>query len=227
VEGEEFFPSPFPPFSPVGDLQGDPHINQIITVSDDGESEDDGYIEVLQIERYWDRDRPPPCRRRNDQPPCQGVNLSCRKAIAVLAMETGLLRFQSYERNLQVSVPVTPGLSYFTWCTKNLFFRGLVPLAVASVPPPNPALPEFLIGSGLPGVTWMRVFSSFGPFQPAVRSFVFSTQQSMPSLLACFFTGPVPVSLLANPTPHLNLESTLIANYYYVSMVPICQSFSS
>jgi len=111
----------------------------IIIVSDsDSDSDSDEIRNVLQVERYWDRARPPPCRRIDGQPPChQSNNLSCRKAIAVLAMQAGLLSLRSIERNLEVSVPVTPGLSYFTWCTANLFFRGLVPLAVTFVPPPK------------------------------------------------------------------------------------------
>jgi hypothetical protein len=187
----------------------------------DSDSDSDEIPRVLQVERYWDRARPPPCRRIDGQPPChQSNNLSCRKAIAVLAMQAGLLSLRSVERNLEVSVPVTPGLSYFTWCTSNLFFRGLVPLAVTFVPPPNPDLAEFFIGSALPGVTWMRVFSSIGPFQPAVRSFVFSSELSMPSLLACFFSGPVPIALLTNPAPpHVNLEACQLANYYFVTII--------
>jgi hypothetical protein len=88
------------------------------------------------------------------------------------------------------------------------------------VPPPNPGLLDFFIGSALPGVTWMQVFSSIGPFQPAVRSFVFSSELAMPSLLACFFNGPVPVALLTHPAPpHVNLESLQLANYYFVSVI--------
>jgi hypothetical protein len=30
---------------------------------------------------------------------------------------------------------------------------------------------------------------------------VFSSELSMPSLLACFFSGPVPIALLTNPAP--------------------------
>ena len=219
VEVEDITPPPSPPPLPAGVPQGDPHVNQIIiTVSDSSESEDDGFIEVLQVDRYWDRARPPACRRRDDQPPCQGVNRSCRRAVAVLAMEAGLLSFESQERNLQVSVPVSPGLSYFTWCSSNLFCRGLVPLSVTALPPPYPGIPEFLVGSALPGFTWMRVLTSFGPFQPAVRSYVFHTELSLPSLLACLFSGPVPAALLSNPVPHVNLEALLPANYYFVSM---------
>jgi hypothetical protein len=207
------------PPPPPGVPQGDPHFNQIvITVADSSDSEDDGFIEVMQVDRYWDRARPPACRRRDDQPPCQGVNRSCRRAVAVLAMEAGLLSFESEERNLQVSVPVAPGLSYFTWCSSNLFCRGLVPLSVTTLAPPYPGLPEFLIGSAVPGYTWMRVLTSFGPFQPSVRSYVFHTELSMPSLLACLFTGPVPAALLATPVPHVSLESLLPASYYFVSM---------
>ena len=194
----------------------------IIIVSDsDSDSDSDEIRNVLQVERYWDRARPPPCRHIDGQPSCQhSNNLSCRKAIAVLAMQEGVLAFRNVERNLEVSVPVTPGLSYFTWCTANLFFRGLVPLAVTFVPPPNPGLLDFFIGSALPGVTWMQVFSSIGPFQPAVRSFVFSSELAMPSLLACFFNGPVPVALLTRPAPpHVNRESLQLANYYFVSVI--------
>jgi hypothetical protein len=216
--GGGHFP-PSLPSPPPGVPQGDPHFNQIvITVADSSDSEDDGFIEVMQVDRYWDRARPPACRRRDDQPPCQGVNRSCRRAVAVLAMEAGLLSFESEERNLQVSVPVAPGLSYFTWCSSNLFCRGLVPLSVTTLAPPYPGLPEFLIGSAVPGYTWMRVLTSFGPFQPSVRSYVFHTELSMPSLLACLFTGPVPAALLATPVPHVSLESLLPASYYFVSM---------
>jgi hypothetical protein len=49
---------------------------------------------------------------------------------------------------------------------------------------------------------------------------VFSSELSMPSLLACFFSGPVPIALLTNPAPpHVNLEACQLANYYFVTII--------
>jgi hypothetical protein len=67
---------------------------------------------------------------------------------------------------------------------------------------------ETILIRGLPlGLTWMRVKTTYGPLGPAVWSYVFPIELSLPGLLACFFSGPVQPMLLANPAPSVNLEA--------------------
>jgi hypothetical protein len=51
-------------------------------------------------------------------------------------------------------------------------------------------------------MTWLRVETAMGPFRPMARSYIFNLERDVPTLLACYFPGPVPLSLLLMPFPH-------------------------
>jgi hypothetical protein len=217
--GDEGTPPPTPSPPAHGLPQGDPVFNPItVTIADDSSSEDDGFLEVIQVDRYWNRNTPPACRRRDDQFPCQAIGRSCRRAVAIFALENSVLTFECPARNLAVDVPVFPGINVFSWCIANLYCKGIVPLIVTPLPSLE-GIPEFFIRGLPPGLTWMRVETTYGPLRPATHSYVFPVELSLPGLLACFFSGPVPQGLLANPSPSVNLQAVWQgAKHFFVSV---------
>jgi len=193
--------------------------------------EDDGFVEVLEVDEYPCVDRPPFCRRGDDQRvycmrmlPTIG-DRACRRAVAVLAAKAGTLVFECEEKRLRREVEVGEGLHIFSWCFSNLAFKGFKPLSTTPLPPLE-GIPDFTIANAAEGpMTWLRVETAMGPFRPMARSYVFNVERDAPTLLACFCPGPVPLSILLMPSPTANLENFMpTAKYYYVYLtsVPEC-----
>jgi hypothetical protein len=107
--GDEGTP-PHSPSPPAHGLpQGDPVFNPVtVTITDDSSSEDGGFVEIIQVDRYWNRCVPPACRRRDDQFPCQAIGRSCHRAVGIFALENSVLTFKCPARNLAVDVLVFP-----------------------------------------------------------------------------------------------------------------------
>jgi hypothetical protein len=206
------------PHEPVSPEESDP--------SEDGNDwgseaeEDDGFEECIEVISYPNPDRPPFCRRRDDEEVyCLRMSTSdrgCRKAVAILAAEAETLIFACEERGLRTKVEVTSGLHIFSYCLSNLVFKGFMRFATSSVPAPE-GIPQFTIASADTNSTWMRLETSMGPFSPRSRGYVFPLERESPSLLAGHFRAFVPLCLLLMPSPCANLENFLPrAKYYYV-----------
>jgi hypothetical protein len=182
--------------------------------------EDDGFEECIEVISYPNKDRPPFCRRRDDQEiycmRMATMDRGCRKAVAILTAEAGTLVFACEERGLRAEVEVSSGLHIFAYCLSNLVFKGFMRFATSSVPAPA-GIPQFTIASGRANSTWLRVETSMGPFRPMARGYVFPLERESPSLLAGHFQSPVPLCLMLMPAPCANLENFLpSAKYYYV-----------
>jgi hypothetical protein len=203
--------------------------------ADDGEhseaeSEYEGFIEALVIDPYIRHSHPPPCRRRRDQAilcdprpfPTRGYRV-CRRSVAILACEDGRLIFECEERDLRQVVGVARGLHFFSYCTFNLDFGGIPPLSVPTCPPLE-GLPEVTISGAEPTTTWRRVRTTSCPvFIQPPHSLVFNLERDQPTAVACMFDGPIPLSIMLQPCPIMNLAEFLpSASYHfiYISDIP-------
>jgi hypothetical protein len=191
----------------------------------EAESEYDGFIEALVIDPYSGQNRPPPCHRRRDQVmlcvPTRG-NRVCRRSVAILASEDNRLIFECEERNLSQVVSVSRGLHFFSYCTFNLDFGGIPPVSIPTCPPLE-GLPEVTISAADPASTWRRVRTGSCPFyiQPPL-CLVFNLEREQPTVVACLFNGPAPLSVMLQACPIMNLAEFLpTAAYHFIYITDI------
>ena len=219
---------------PQGVPQGAPHVSgrrqplyiDEVDLSSSG-SEDDGFEESRCVDPYAPQRRPAYCYRRRDQTifcvrGASGVP-SCRRAVAILAADDGHLLFECSERNLRHTVAVSRGLHFFSYCTFNVDFGGVRSLFVPACPPLE-GLPEVHISGADPAATWLQVRTTGTPYYvPAPHSLVFDVERELPAVLACYFTGPIPVSVTLTPCPSANLSfwlPTACYHFLYITDMP-------
>jgi hypothetical protein len=223
-----------PQEAPQGVPQGAPHVSSHeppLYADEEGQStsvsEDDGFEESISMDPYAPQRRPAYCYRRRDQIIyCVQGNrglLTCRRTVAVLAADDGHLLFDCPERGLRRTVAVSRGLHFFSYCTFNVDFGGVRTLFVPACPPLE-GLPEIQISGADSAATWLQVRTTGTPYYiPAPRSLVFDLEREMPTVLACYFTGPVPVSVTFMPCPTANLSfwlPTACYHYFYITDMP-------
>jgi len=213
------------PFNPC-----DPYSRYDRTSGSESESEDDGFMEVLEVDRFPVPERPPFCRRREDQVTgCLRMmgDQACRHAVAVLALEDGRLAFECADRGLRKDLYVTSGLHIFSWCKNNLFFKGFKPMVPDDLPPALEGMAEFTIANSRPGPSnWLRMRATWGgTFRSNRATFVFSLATESPPQVAGYFPGRLPMCLAFQPDPTVNLEFYMpdaVYHYVYVSSIPEC-----
>jgi len=218
-------PSGGSPFTPC-----DPYSRYDRTPGMTSESEDDGFEEVLEVDRFPIAERPPFCRRREDQEMgCLRMwgDRACRYAVAVLALEDGRLAFECADRNLRKDLYVSSGLHVFSWCKNNLFFKGFKPMAADDQPPALEGMAEFTIANSRPGPSnWLRLRATWGgTYRSARTTFVYSLTSESPSQVAGYFPGRLPLCLAFQPDPTVNMEfyyRDAIFHYVYITSEPAC-----